>query len=154
MKSLCSRPTFQRCVLPPSSGRSTSTRLHDAISHPEGSNLHTRRRENLKSHIIFHFPELYYVTHFISVAYLGCNKELNKDGELLSRTVITKTHFKLLLSHIFPAETEENGSTMLKATFPPPFRPSPVSDRRFRIRCFWKCYNFAPSMLFAKKMKQ
>jgi hypothetical protein len=34
------RPTFQSCVLPPSSGQYI----------PEDSELHTRRRENLKSH--------------------------------------------------------------------------------------------------------
>jgi hypothetical protein len=57
------RPTFQRCVLPPSSGlitlmmeaartAETSVDLHLRTQQyiPEDSELHTRRRKNLKSH--------------------------------------------------------------------------------------------------------
>jgi hypothetical protein len=70
--TLCrwSRPTFQRCVLPPSSARwmANITLMMEAVCPsetsgysndttrpyiPEGSHLHTRRRENLKSHILF-----------------------------------------------------------------------------------------------------
>jgi hypothetical protein len=49
---------FQRCVLPPSSGRWVSTsetlvniNLTTRLCIPEDSKLHTRRRENLKSHV-------------------------------------------------------------------------------------------------------
>jgi hypothetical protein len=54
------RPTFQRCVLPPSSGRSHARTSETSVDIqlrtqqyiPEDSELHTRRRENLKSHTI------------------------------------------------------------------------------------------------------
>jgi hypothetical protein len=44
---------FQRCLLPPSSGR----------NNPEDSHLHTRRRENLKSRHIWYFAVRLKVTH-------------------------------------------------------------------------------------------
>jgi hypothetical protein len=45
------RPTFQRCVLPPSSGQSlVDINLRTRQYIPEDSELHTCRHENLKSH--------------------------------------------------------------------------------------------------------
>jgi hypothetical protein len=47
------RPTLQRCVLPPSSGRtSVGIQLRTRQYIPEDSELHTRRREYLKSYIL------------------------------------------------------------------------------------------------------
>jgi hypothetical protein len=63
------RPTFQRCVLPPSSGRCVIALMMEVARTCETSvdidlrtqqyisedpYLHTRRRENLKSHKVFH----------------------------------------------------------------------------------------------------
>jgi hypothetical protein len=59
MQSGRSSQTFKRCLLPPSLGRwlstsETSVKFYQTTwcNNPEDSNLHTRRRENLKSHTV------------------------------------------------------------------------------------------------------
>jgi hypothetical protein len=47
------QPTFRRYVLPPSSGRLIDIQLRTRQYISEDSELHTHRRENLKSHISF-----------------------------------------------------------------------------------------------------
>jgi hypothetical protein len=69
------RPTFQRYVLPPiiialmmeavrTSETTVDIQLRTRHYIPEDSEIHTRRRENLKSHILSHYITLHYMSQW------------------------------------------------------------------------------------------
>jgi hypothetical protein len=58
-----SRPTFQRYVLPPSSGMMDNYFIRKYIPE-DNSELHTHRRENLKSHVSRTFRLVQFSTNF------------------------------------------------------------------------------------------